>query len=42
MARDDGRLLLDELELIEDEFRLARNLFSIILEEGTFHAARGL
>jgi hypothetical protein len=46
MARDDERLFLDGLELpeeLEDEFRLARNLFSIGLEEvGLFTAARGL
>lgn len=46
VARDDERLFLEGLELpeeLEDEFRLARNLFSIGLDEvGLFTAARGL
>lgn len=46
MARDDERLFLDGLDLpeeLEEDFRLARNLFSIGLDEvGLFTAARGL
>lgn len=46
IARADERLLLEGLDLpeeLEDDFRLARNLFSIGLDEvGLFTAARGL
>ena len=46
MEREDERLLLEELELpkaLEEDFRLARNLFSIGFDEvGLLIAARGL
>lgn len=46
LAREDQRLLLDDLDLpepLEDDFRLSRNLFSLGFDEvGLFIAARGL
>jgi hypothetical protein len=46
LAREDERLLLDDLDLpepLEEDFRLSRNLFSLGFDEvGLFIAARGL